>query len=292
MKLLIVGANGMLGNACMNYFSSKPNYEVTGTVRSKELLSFFPSHIKNRIISNIDITDPITQAKIFYQVTPDVVINCVGLVKQAQVNNNPYRSILLNALLPHQLAMQCSKFDSKLLHISTDCVFSGLKGSPYLQSDLADASDLYGKTKYLGEVINLPNALTIRTSYIGNELDTSNGLLEWFLAQSDQCQGFTKAIYSGLPTVILMELFEDILINYPSLSGLYQVASAPISKYNLLMLIAQVFQKRINIVPNDSLLIDRSLDGSIFQGVTGFIAPSWELMIKRMYLDRIANVQK
>jgi dTDP-4-dehydrorhamnose reductase len=292
MKILILGANGMLGNACMNHFLTKSNFKVLGTVRFESVINLFTPDVTNFIIPNINISDELVQKDLIARERPDVVINCVGIVKQVSNGNDYLRSITLNSLLPHQLAKRCEEYGSRLIHISTDCVFSGAKGSPYLESDKADADDLYGKTKFLGEVINEPHVLTLRTSYIGNELNGANGLLEWFLSQTQECQGFTKAIYSGMPSIILAEVIEKVLLEHPELFGLYQVGSSPISKYNLLELIAKVFKKKINIIPNDNLIIDRSLDGALFCEATGFIAPSWEEMIEKMYLDRIANVQK
>jgi dTDP-4-dehydrorhamnose reductase len=276
----------------MNYLSKCPAISVKGTIRSKALNDFFLPDSKNCIISDVNILNEDLQRRIFDDYRPDAVINCVGLVKQASNGNDYLRSITLNSLLPHQLAKRCEEYESRLIHISTDCVFSGTKGSPYLESDKADADDLYGKTKFLGEVIDRPHVLTLRTSYIGNELSGANGLLEWFLSQGQECQGFTKAIYSGMPSIILAQVIENVLLEHSELSGLYQVASSPISKYNLLKLIAKVFKKKIHIIPNDSLVIDRSLDGTLFRESTGFIAPQWEEMIEKMYLDRIANVQK
>lgn len=290
MKILVIGANGMLGNACMHYFSNKPNFDVIGSVRSKDSRNIFPSHIKEKIIHGVDIVDTQQRDAIFKKTLPDVVINCVGLVKQAQGASNAYQSILLNSLLPHQLAERCQTSNAKLVHLSTDCVFSGLKGSSYLESDIPDATDLYGRTKYLGEVAEDHNALTLRTSYIGNELMGSNGLLEWFLSQEGECLGFTRAIYSGLPTVILMGVIEDILLKHPYLNGMYHLASEPISKYNLLRLIADAFSKKIRIIPNDKIVIDRTLDGSRFQNATGFMAPPWDVMVEKMYIDRLSNV--
>lgn len=292
MKILLLGANGMLGNACMSYLTSSSEFEVIGTARSEASLRYFRPQIQQQILTGLDITDEAIQLKLLKTVKPDVVINCIGLVKQAKDGNDGAKLMKLNADLPHQLAHLCSEYGIRMLQISSDCVFSGLKGAPYLVTDKPDPSDLYGKSKYLGEVVGKSNALTLRTSIIGNELNSNNGLLEWFLTQNNQCQGYTKTIYSGVPTVILADIIKDVLLNFPNLSGLYQVASRPISKYNLLMLIAKVFQKKINIVPNDSVVIDRSLDGSLFEKATGFVAPSWEVMVEKMYLDRIANVQK
>jgi dTDP-4-dehydrorhamnose reductase len=292
MRILVLGANGMLGNACMSYLASNPVFEVIGTLRSESSLGYFSPQIQKQILTGVDIADELIQSALLRTERPDVVINCIGIVKQVKDGNDSKKLMKLNADLPHQLARQCSEYGVRMLQISTDCVFSGLKGAPYLLTDKPDPVDLYGKSKYLGEIVGVSNILTLRTSYIGNELQGANGLLEWFLAQDDQCQGFTRAIYSGMPTVILVRVIENVLFNFPRLSGLYQVASNPISKYNLLKLIAQVFQKSIHVAPNDSVVIDRSLDGSLFQEATGFVAPSWEVMVEKMYLDRIANVQK
>jgi dTDP-4-dehydrorhamnose reductase len=292
MKLLILGANGMLGNACVNFFSKSAAFNVKATVRSDNLCDLFHPDIKPLLISKIDILDDLTQKKLFENERPDVVINCIGAVKQSLNMDNHLHSIALNSLLPHQLSDRCNEFGARLIHISTDCVFSGLKGSPYLESDISDANDLYGKTKFLGEVINKSHVITLRTSIIGNELSGNRALLEWFLSQKGECQGYTEAIFSGVPTLILAQAIESVLKAKPKLSGLFQVASEPISKYNLLKLIAQVFGKQIKIIPNAELVINRSLDGSKFRDVTGFTVPSWGDMIEKMYIDRMANVQK
>lgn len=292
MKILILGANGMLGNACIKYFNNKKNFQLIGAVRSfNSLIGFSPSERK-LIISDIDMSDEKIRANFFVNERPDVVLNCIGIVKQASGINEPMQSIRLNALLPHELAASCAEIGARLIHISTDCVFSGRKNSPYLEDDPSDAVDLYGKTKFLGEIKDRNEVITLRTSYIGNELKGANGLLEWFLAQKGSCQGYTEAIYSGVPTVILARVIESIILEHPKLSGLYQVAATPISKYNLLMMIAKQFKKEITIIENSELKIDRSLDGSLFCLKTGFIAPSWDEMIEEMYLDRMLNVQK
>ena len=169
-------------------------------------------------------------------------------------------------------------------------MFSGKKGTAYLESDSPDPVDLYGRTKLLGELGDAPHELTLRTSYIGNEFESTNGLLEWFLAQNGPISGYTKAIYSGLPTVILADLIRDQVLKIPQLHGLYHVSSSPISKYNLLNLVATVFEKNIIINPDDRFTIDRSLDSTRFKDATRFVAPSWERMIEKMHQDRIAHV--
>lgn len=280
----------MLGNALMYSMASKQDLQLIGTVRSDTAKQYFPSSIAQTIISGIDAENVPSLALLLQKEKPDVVINSIGLVKQIENGSDPIRAIGFNAMLPHQLSKICQSIGARLIHISTDCVFSGNKGAPYLESDNPDPADLYGRTKLLGELGDAPHELTLRTSYIGNEFDGANGLLEWFLAQNGPISGYSKAIYSGLPTVILADLIRDRVLDLPQLHGLYHVSSSPISKYNLLNLVARVFGKKITINPDDRLIIDRSLDSTRFQDATGFIAPSWEQMIEKMQQDRKAHV--
>lgn len=290
MKVCILGANGMLGNALMYSMASKQDLQLLGTVRSDSAKQCFPSHIAKTIISGIDAENILSVTLLMQKERPDVVINSIGLVKQIENGSDPIRAIGFNAMLPHQLSKICQSIGARLIHISTDCVFSGKKGGPYLESDIPDPVDLYGRTKLLGELGDAPHELTLRTSYIGNEFESANGLLEWFLKQNQPISGYTKAIYSGLPTVILANLIRDLVLTMPQLHGLYHVSSSPISKYNLLNLVATVFEKKITINPDEGLIIDRSLDSTRFTNATGYIAPSWEQMIEEMYQDRIAHV--
>ena len=290
MKVCILGANGMLGNALMYSLTSTQDYQVLGAVRNESAKQFFPPQIAKHIVAGIDAQD-IASIRDFLEVKkPDVVINSIGIVKQIDNGADPIRVIGFNAMLPHQLSKICQSIGTRLIHISTDCVFSGKKGSAYLESDNPDPVDLYGRTKLLGELGDAPHELTLRTSYIGNEFESTNGLLEWFLAQNGPISGYTKAIYSGLPTVILADLIRDQVLNIPQLHGLYHVSSSPISKYNLLNLVATIFEKNIIINPDDRLTIDRSLDSTRFKDATRFVAPSWERMIEKMHQDRIAHV--
>ena len=290
MKVCILGANGMLGNALMYSLTSTQDFQVLGTVRNESAKQFFPPQIAKHIVVGIDAQD-IASIRDFLEVKkPDVVINSIGIVKQIDNGADPIRAIEFNAMLPHQLSKICRSIGARLIHISTDCVFSGKKGAAYLESDSPDPVDLYGRTKLLGELGDAPHELTLRTSYIGNEFESTNGLLEWFLAQNGPISGFTKAIYSGLPTVILADLIRDQVLKMPQLHGLYHVSSSPISKYNLLNLVATVFEKNIIINPDDRFTIDRSLDSTRFKDATRFVAPSWEHMIEKMHQDRIAHV--
>ena len=293
MKVMVLGANGMLGNAIMQSFSQIAGLSFWGTVRSERAKILFPPNLQKNLITGVDVTQIDHLKSLLLEYEPDITINCIGLVKQHADANEAQQAITLNALLPHQLADLTKEMGARLMLISTDCVFSGLKGEAYTENDLADPVDLYGKTKFLGEIANRSHVLTLRTSYIGNEMMgemPSHGLLEWFLSQSQSVKGFTRAIYSGLPTVVLSSLIRDTLLSRPDLSGLYHVSSEPISKYNLLQLLNIQFEKQLEVVPDDQLEINRSLDSTRLLNVTGFRAPSWEAMIHTMYLDRISHV--
>ena len=215
---------------------------------------------------------------------PDVIVNCVGIVKQSESANDPLTSISVNALFPHRLAKLCRSLGIRLIQISTDCVFSGRKGY-YTEDDVSDAEDLYGRTKYLGE-LNYEGCLTLRTSIIGRELVASNGLIEWFLSQDGlTVRGYTNAIFSGFTTICLAEVIGMIITEQPDMFGIWHVASQPISKYDLISLVKQIFKLNIHIERDDTVVIDRSLNAGRFLKATGFVVPSWHDMIGQMYLD-------
>lgn len=277
----MLGASGMLGNAVVRVIHEKPGLEVFGTVRSSNVLCQFTKEIANTIITGCDVSDTDSLVKLFAQVKPDVVINCIGLIKQLADVDDPLITLPINAMLPHRLANLCSLSGARLIHISTDCVFCGKKGN-YKENDISDATDLYGKSKYIGEV-DYPHAITLRTSIIGHELQSTHGLVGWFLSQVEQCRGYRNAIFSGLPTVVLAQIIRDVVITRSDLSGVYHVAAKPISKYDLLKLIAEIYEKSIEIVPDDNLVIDRSLNAERFSLATGYIAPEWIDLIKTMH---------
>lgn len=280
MRVLVLGASGMLGNAVIRVLSEKIDWQIYGTVRSATSKRFFSETIAPRLLEGIDVEqqDSLTQA--FILVRPDVVVNCIGLVKQLAEADDPLQALPINTLLPHRLARLCKLSGSRLIHISTDCVFSGSKGA-YSESDISDASDLYGRSKYLGEV-SYPHTITLRTSIIGHELQSAHGLIDWFLSQQQKCKGYTRAIFSGIPTVVLAKIIRDIVIPQSELHGLYHVASLPISKYNLLQLVARGYGKDIEIIPDNRLVIDRSLNSDKFHGATGYVVPEWDEMIQLM----------
>ncbi|MDZ4017811.1 dTDP-4-dehydrorhamnose reductase family protein [Pseudomonas sichuanensis] len=280
-RVLVLGISGMLGNAVFQVFSADAEHEVWGTLRSAAALANFPSQAHGHILRGVDVLDQDVLAATLAKVKPDVVINCVGLIKHLADANDPLTALPINALLPHRLARLCDLAGARLIHVSTDCVFSGRTGR-YLESDLSDAEDLYGKSKYIGELHDLPHAITLRTSIIGHELGSSHALVDWFLAQQGSVKGFTKAIFSGLPTVELARVMKDFVIPHPELFGLYHVAAEPIAKFDLLGLVAAEYGKKIELRPDDVLEIDRSLDGSRFREATGYVAPAWRELIRNM----------
>lgn len=280
MRILILGASGMLGNAMMRVLASDTQYEVFGSARSSAVKNHFLPELANNIITGIDVENTDVLAKLFAQLRPELVINCIGLVKQLAEADDPLHALPINALLPHRLARLCELISARLVHISTDCVFSGRKGG-YLETDEADAQDLYGRSKFLGEV-DYPHAITLRTSIIGHELNSANGLIGWFLAQQGSIKGYSNAIFSGLPTCELARVIRDFVLPRPELHGLYHVASKPISKYDLLGLANHEYGKELQIKADDQLKIDRSLNSEKFKLATAYVAPAWPQLVAEM----------
>ncbi|NOT64920.1 MAG: SDR family oxidoreductase [Methylotenera sp.] len=281
MRVLVLGASGMLGNAVMRLFEQSPEHQVFGSIRSPSALCLLPKSLHPNIITGIDVENLDSLTHLFASVHPDVVINCIGLVKQLAEADDPLAALPINAILPHRLARLCAVANARLVHMSTDCVFSGSKGM-YAEADFSDAYDLYGRSKYLGEV-DYPNAITLRTSIIGHELGGARSLIGWFLAQKGSVKGFKRAIFSGLPTVEIARIIRDYVIPHPELHGLHHVSAEPINKYDLLQLVAKVYGKKIEIIPNDNFVIDRSLDSSQFRALTGYVPPSWPDLITTMH---------
>jgi len=281
MRVLILGVSGMLGNAMLRVLSQNPALEVWGTARSPSARQFFPPDLRERIAVGIDVENQDTLARVFAGLQPAMVVNCVGLIKQLTDANDPLQALPVNAMLPHRLARLCALGGARLVHISTDCVFKGTKGN-YCESDSSDAEDLYGKSKFLGEVA-YPQTVTLRTSIIGHELSSNHGLINWFLKQEERVRGYRRAIFSGLPTVELAQVVRDVVLPRPEIVGLYHVASAPIAKFDLLKLVADVYGKSIEITPDDTVAINRSLNADRFRKATGYVAPSWPELVKRMY---------
>jgi len=281
MKVLVVGASGMIGSTTIRVLSEVKDWEVYGTIRNVRVKQFFSTQIDERLKDGIDVNDDDVLAELLNQLRPDIVVNCAGMTKHLSGADDPLISVPINTLMPHRLAGYCKLIGARLIQISTDCVFSGNKGG-YVEEDATDAGDVYGQSKALGELY-YPHTVTLRTSTIGPELETQYGLLEWFLGQENECKGYTHAIFSGLPTVEFAKIIRDIVIPEKNLQGLYHVAAKPVAKFDLLNMIAEVYGKAINIVPDEDLVIDRSLDATRFELATGYIAPEWPELIKLMH---------
>jgi dTDP-4-dehydrorhamnose reductase len=280
MRILVLGASGMLGNAMLRLFAASAGFEVRGTVRSPRAAALLPAEVRDRLICGIDVDDVDSLLLAIEAARPDVVVNCVGLVKQRDSAEDPLEAIPINALLPHRLARLCAAAGARLVHFSTDCVFSGRKGM-YVEEDPSDAEDLYGRTKYLGEV-DYPHAITLRTSIIGHELEGARSLIGWFLAQEGAVAGYGKAIFSGLPAVEIARVIRDQVIPHPELTGVYHLSAAPISKLELLELVARAYGKSVEIRPDDSVAIDRSLDSTRFRNATGYAPAAWPELVASM----------
>ena len=280
MRIIVLGAAGMLGNAMFKVMSKCDGLEVWGTVRKSRILKKLGPALRGRIKVDVDVENAESLVRLFAELRPQVAINCIGLVKQLQGANDPLLALPINAMWPHRLARACESIKCRLVHVSTDCVFSGRKGS-YKETDETDPKDLYGRSKLLGEV-NYAHTLTLRTSIIGEELEGSHGLVSWFLAQRGEVRGFTRAFFSGLPTFELARIVRDLVLPRSDLKGLYHVASDRISKYDLLHLLNVEYKRGLHIEPDDTLKIDRSLDPSLFRKMTGYVAPTWAELVARM----------
>lgn len=283
MKILILGAGGMLGHKLCQKLS--PKYDVSATVRgSRAQIDEFGVFDGVDIIENIDAMDFSTVRKAIENKRPDVVINAIGVIKQLPSSKDVVTALTINSILPQKLAELAGELGFRLFCISTDCVFAGTRGN-YRDDDVPDAIDLYGRSKAFGEV-DAPNCLTLRTSIIGRELRTENSLVDWFLSnRGKKIKGFTKAIYSGFPTVVFADIINDLIANFPDLEGLYNVSSDAIDKFTLLNLINEAFSANVDIEPFDDFVIDRSLNSDRFREATGFRPQTWEKMVKAMAED-------
>jgi dTDP-4-dehydrorhamnose reductase len=274
----------MLGNAVFRVLSEHPRWVVNGTIRSAGSAALFPTQMaEGRLVKIDDIQNEDCLVRLFKGLQPSVAINCISLPRKAMKAGQPLEFIPVFGLLPHRLAAICNQTQTRLIHVSTDAVFSGAKGG-YSESDPPDPKDLYGLSKFIGEPHD-PNTFTIRTSMIGHELQNGDGLIEWFLAQEKQCRCFPRAVFSGLPTVTLAQIIRDIVIPRQDLSGIYHVAARPISKYDMLRLVAGAYGKTIELIRDESVVIDRSLNADRFRAATGYVPPEWPELIRMMRAD-------
>lgn len=285
MRVLILGVTGMLGHRVFRSLSEDPGLDVWGTLRDPVGLRFFTEAQRQRLLSGVDVLCDEALAATVRRIRPAAIINCVGIIKQLPAAEDPLVVLPINSMLPHRLARLCAEIESRLIHVSTDCVFSGRRGA-YRESDPADSLELYGQSKFIGEVRDAPHALTVRVSIIGHELASHRSLVDWFLAQQRTVHGYTRAIFSGLPSIELARVFKEYVLPRPELSGLYHVSASPISKYHLLQLVAETYGKSISIVPSEEVVIDRSLNSERFTQATGYVAAAWPDLVRAMHLSR------
>jgi dTDP-4-dehydrorhamnose reductase len=279
IKLLILGSNGMLGNTIFRYFLNNANFEVIGICRNSTELSIkYPCNLE--IWKNLTNINTIIQ--ILNKHKPDIVINCIGVIKQLEESKNVLNTIPINSLFPHELAFACSLINARLIHFSTDCVFSGLKGN-YNENDNPDPIDLYGRSKLIGEVSSNNNTITLRTSIIGHELNGNKSLLNWFLSMKSEVKGYKNAFFSGLTTLQVAKTLEKYIIPDSSLTGLYHLSSERISKFDLLNIISEIYEHNVNIIPDTSFCIDRSLNSEKLKLNSGYIITPWYDQINEMY---------
>lgn len=283
MKILVLGATGMLGYSLFKNLLNYTEYDVFGTVRSLQGKESFFTNDLDKLIHSVDVFDLNSVENAVSEVQPNVVVNCIGLIKQHSISKQHVDAVKVNALLPHELASVCENQGAKLIHFSTDCVFDGTKGN-YCESDLPSARDLYGRSKCLGEVDYEPH-LTLRTSIIGHELTSNVSLIDWFLSQSESVKGFSKAIFSGLPTSVIAKLLAEKILPMNDLTGLYHLSVEPIDKYTLLKLVAEIYGKTIEINESQELEIDRSLDSSVLRKKIDYQIPTWDALVTDMHSD-------
>lgn len=281
-KIIVLGANGMLGGSIFRYLTTNTEFEVLGTVRQDSIKKKIALMGFDNVISGIDVS-PCNIGelkKLLESFKPTVVINCVGVIKQLDAARDYENSIEINSLLPHRLATLCTSIDARLVHFSTDCVFTGRQGN-YYESDQPDSRDLYGLSKLLGEVF-YDNHLTIRTSIIGHELNRSVSLVDWFLNQKGTVKGYSKAIFSGLPTVHIAEFLSNYILN-SNICGLYHLSVEPIDKYSLLNLVKSIYKHDVEIIECDEVQVNRSLNSDNIREETGYIPPTWSQLIGLMH---------
>lgn len=272
----------MLGSALFRILPEM-GHEVYGSLRQSKQTDFLKKTFTNsqNLIYNIDVLNSDQLNSLITQIQPDLIINCIGIIKQLDISNDPIYVLPINSILPYRLTELATRVGARLIHISTDCVFDGKKGN-YLEIDKPNAEDLYGKSKEIGEIKNKSNVITLRISLIGHELQSNHSLVDWFLSQKNQVSGYKNAIFSGLTSLEMAKVIHHYIIPNENLYGLYHVSVNPISKYNLLKLIQEIYAVSTTIIPETNVAIDRSLNSDKFQKDTGYQPPDWKQLIQEM----------
>lgn len=281
-KVLILGANGMFGSMVASVLSRNENYCVEQTMRPG-----VPAHagVANIPTHRCDVLDTDALMNVLLGVRPDVVVNCTGLIKQRPEAADLLTIFPINALFPHRLSRLCAAIGARMIHFGTDCIFSGKTGD-YADDAPPDMHDYYGASKRLGEIDDQPHVLTLRTSIIGHEADSAYQLIDWFLGQEGKVKGYTRAIFSGLPTAEIGRILAQYVLPKPDLHGVFNVSADPISKYDLLLIVSDVYGRQIEIVPDEAVAIDRSLNSTAFRELTGYSPPSWRELVALLWATR------
>jgi dTDP-4-dehydrorhamnose reductase len=285
MRILILGVSGLIGHKLLQELSA--DFDVFGTLhKTKDKYQNLPLFSGDNIIENIDIIDYDLFQGVLRAINPDVILNCIGITKRKIDVNSPFEPISINALFPHRLAGWAKENQKRIIHFSTDCVFDGKVGN-YTEESLTTAEDIYGRTKALGE-INYNHTLTIRSSFIGQELFDKTELLDWFLAQDGKnINGFKNTFYSGVSTTFMAHVVKNIILNFPELSGIYQLApEKPISKFELLTIAKEVFNVNVEIIPDEVHIHRPTLDASKLRNKINLIVPSWNEMMSELALNK------
>lgn len=282
MKILILGANGMFGSMVASVLNQNSAYSVEQTMRPG-----VPTHagVADVPTHSCDVLDIDALMKVLLDVRPDVVVNCTGLIKQRPEAADLLAIFPINALFPHRLSRLCAAIEARLIQFSTDCVFSGKTGN-YTDDSPSDIHDNYGLSKRVGEISDQAHVLTLRTSIIGHEANSAYQLIDWFLSQQGPIKGYSRAIFSGLPTAEMARILADYVLPKADLHGLFNVSADPISKHDLLLIVREEYEKQIEILPDETVAINRSLNSSAFRDLTGYAPPSWNELVALLRATR------
>lgn len=279
MKIAIFGSNGMLGHQLVNSWADK--HELFRIARAPSTKA--PTR-RTRGDFFLDVRDAAAVQQVLHEIKPDAIVNAIGIVKQRPQAKEGVESVAVNSLFPHQLAAAAADVGARVVHLSTDCVFTGQKGM-YTESDVPDARDMYGRSKLLGELTDYAQAITLRTSIIGLEIANHHSLIEWFLAQNGAIKGFRRAIYSGFTTLEMARIIEMILERFPEKRGLYHVSSEPIDKYTLLTKLKSLLGKDVAIEEDNKFHCDRSMESGRFREELSYTPPSWDRMLEELSIQ-------
>lgn len=290
MRILILGASGLIGHKLYQRLGQRFGDVYATLHRPRTAFEKYGLFDSPRVIDRVDVREFDHLTGILHAVDPDVVLNCVGITKRRSEIQDPLHAIEVNARFPHLLARWAKEHGRRVIHFSTDCVFDGAEGD-YTEQSPTTGKDAYGQTKALGE-IRYDHTLTIRSSFIGRELDHCTELLEWALAQRGKTiKGFTRAYYSGVSTIVMSRIVGDIIEHHPELNGLYQLAMPePTNKYDLLCCARDAFGLNVEIVPEGHFLIRPTLDGSPLRAAMKLELPTWPEMMAELAAETLYEV--